>query len=133
MKGRTIPLFGATPLAASRLESSFLLSSFGLDRLHILRIAISPTKIQVHLGNLSANRIEIDTFFYFFFPSYFLLELFASEEESDRGYESFFDCGLTNLGSSFDSSCSATISAAASSDNTACGFPGARIKKITKY
>lgn len=132
MKGRTIPLFGATPLAASRLESSFLLSSFGLDRLHILRIAISPTKIQVHLGNLSANRIEIDTFL-FFFHSYFLLELFASEEESDRGYESFFDCGLTNLGSSFDSSCSATISAAASSDNTACGFPGARIKKITKY
>ena len=66
MKGRTIPLFGATPLAASRLESSFLLSPFGLDRLHILRIAISPTKIQVHLGNLSANRIEIDIFFIFF-------------------------------------------------------------------
>lgn len=76
------------------------------------------------------NRIEIDFSFFLFF---FLLELFASEEDNDRGYESFFDWGLTSLGSSFDSSCSATISAAASSDNTACGFPRARIEKIIKY
>lgn len=65
--------------------------------------------------------------------SLFLLELFPSAPDNDRENEFFFDMGLRSLGSSLDSSCSDSISSAASSAIMACGFPSANIfKKIHK-
>ena len=53
MKGRTIPLLGATPFAASRVESEFLIGPLGLDGLLILKSSILPNILQVHVRNSS--------------------------------------------------------------------------------
>ena len=55
----------------------------------------------------------------------FLLELFPSAADKDRGTESIFDLFVLSLGASLVSSWSASISPAVSLEIIACGFPGA--------